>query len=164
MSSIKGYSEGKSQSLVTPPKTEVGTIGWIRHNLFSTPLNTLLTCLGLWFLWIVLPPLFEWMFLDSIWVASSRKECWDKMRVPEGAACWAFIGDRLNLFTYGFYPENFRWRVNLSFLLLILAITPVLYDKMPKRKPTRIGVPIINTPGRIISRKAALVEIETHSL
>jgi general L-amino acid transport system permease protein len=56
------------------------------------------------------------------------------MAAPGAGACWAFIDDRLALFTYGFYPEPLRWRVNLSFVLLILAIIPVLYEKMPGRK------------------------------
>ena len=116
-----------------PPRSEVGVLGWVRHNLLSTPLNVVMTLLAIWFLWSVIPPLFEWIFLDSIWTAESRKECWDKMEVPEDAACWAFIKNRLGLFVYGFYPAPLRWRVNLSFVLLIMAIVPVLYDKMPGR-------------------------------
>ena len=34
-------------------------------------------------------------------------------------ACWAFIGHRFELFVYGFYPADERWRVNLSFILMI---------------------------------------------
>ena len=67
-------------------------------------------------------------------MADSRKECWAKMEVPEGAACWAFIKDRLGLFVYGFYPMDQRWRVDLSFILLICAIFCVLYEKLPGRK------------------------------
>jgi len=36
-------------------------------------------------------------------------------------------------FTYGFYPLEERWRVNLTFLLFVVALLPVLWDKMPKR-------------------------------
>ena len=56
------------------------------------------------------------------------------MEVPEGAACWAFVKSRLQLFIYGFYPQAERWRVQLSFVLLIFAILPVLYDKLPGRR------------------------------
>ena len=56
------------------------------------------------------------------------------MEVPEGAACWAFIKGRVNLFIYGFYPVDERWRVDVSFVLLALAIVPVLYDRLPGRK------------------------------
>ena len=56
------------------------------------------------------------------------------MAEPEGAACWAFVQRRLELFTYGFYPVELRWRPNLAFLMLIVALVPVLYDKTPYRK------------------------------
>ncbi len=127
------YEAGQHPEL-PPPRSEVGVLGWVKHNLFSSPLNTVMTLLAIWFLWLLIPPMFEWMVLDAIWTADSRKECWDKMEVPEGAACWAFIANRLQLFIYGFYPEASRWRVNLSFVLLIMAIVPVLYDNMPGRK------------------------------
>ena len=105
-----------------PPRSEIGLLGWLRKNLFSSLSNTILTVVAIGFLLWLLPPLFEWAILDSIWMADSRKECWAKMEVPEGAACWAFIKDRLGLFVYGFYPMDQRWRVDLSFILLICAI------------------------------------------
>ena len=117
-----------------PPRSEIGLLGWLRKNLFSSLSNTILTVVAIGFLLWLLPPLFEWAILDSIWMADSRKECWTKMEVPEGAACWAFIKDRLGLFVYGFYPMDQRWRVDLSFILLICAIVCVLYEKLPGRK------------------------------
>jgi general L-amino acid transport system permease protein len=56
------------------------------------------------------------------------------MSSPGSGACWAFIKDRVALFTYGFYPPELRWRVNISFVLLALAVVPVLYEKLPYRK------------------------------
>ena len=117
-----------------PPASTVGVIGWLRKNLFSSPLNILLTVLGVGVLWFTVPPIFEWVFIESVWVAESRANCWDQMTSPGAGACWGFIKNRLNLFIYGFYPEPERWRVNLSFLMLLLAIIPVLYDKTPARK------------------------------
>ena len=117
-----------------PPIRTTGIVAWARENLFSSPLNIVLTLLGLWLLYAIVPPAVEWAFIDSVWTAESRTECWDKMEVPEEAACWAFIKGRLNLFVYGFYPATERWRVNLSFVLLVFAILPVLYDKLPGRR------------------------------
>ncbi len=129
----QAYEAGRHPEL-PPPRSEVGILGWLKHNLFSSPFNVVLTLLVVWFLWSVIPPLFEWLVLNSVWTADTRKECWDRMAVPEDGACWAFIKGRIRLFIYGFYPHPLRWRVNLSFVLLLLAIVPVLYDKMPGRK------------------------------
>ncbi|MDD9984104.1 MAG: amino acid ABC transporter permease [Gammaproteobacteria bacterium] len=127
------YAPGTHPDL-PPPKRTTGVVGWVHKNLLSSPLNIALTLIGLWFLYLVVPPSLEWAFLKSIWTAETRNECWAKMEVPEEAACWAFIKGRLNLFIYGFYPVDERWRVNLSFVLLVFAILPVLYDKLPGRR------------------------------
>ncbi len=129
----QNYETGQHPDL-PPPLSEVGILGWLKHNLFSSPLNTVMTILAIWFLWAFIPPVLDWMLFDAVWSADSRKECWALMEEPEGAACWAFIKSRFSLFIYGFYPEASRWRVDLSFVLLVLAVLPVLVDKMPGRK------------------------------
>ncbi len=128
-----GYAPGTHPDL-PPPLRTTGIIGWARTNLFSSAFNVVLTLIGVWFLASIIPPVVEWAFVKSVWVADSRVECWGKMEVPEGAACWAFIKGRVNIFIYGFYPVEERWRVNVSFVLLVLAILPVLYDRLPGRK------------------------------
>ena len=117
-----------------PPRRTTGVVGWVYKNLLSSPLNIALTVFGIYLLYLIVPPMVEWALLKSIWTAENRNECWGKMEVPEEAACWAFIKGRINLFIYGFYPVAERWRVDLSFVLLVFAILPVLYDKLPGRK------------------------------
>ena len=129
----KEYVPGKHPDLPPPVKT-TGLIAWAKQNLFSSPLNTILTLLSVWFLWTIIPPFFEWAAFNSIWTAGNRQECWDQMSSPGAGACWAFIENRFSLFTYGFYPAHLQWRVNLSFVMLVLALIPVLYEKMPYRK------------------------------
>ena len=127
------YAPGTHPDLPPPVRT-TGIIGWTRKNLFSSPLNTFLTFLAAMLLWKTIPPLIEWSFINSISTADSREQCWSQMSSPGEGACWAFIKDRAALFTYGFYPPELRWRVNISFVLLALAVVPVLYEKLPKRK------------------------------
>lgn len=112
-----------------PPASAYGPVHWIKVNLFGTVTNTGLTLLVMYLLWLVIPFLAEWMYFDAAFVGESRKDC----RAVAGGACWAFIGERLTLFIYGFYPVDQRWRVDLTFVLLIAALVPVLYDGMPKR-------------------------------
>ena len=35
---------------------------------------------------------------------------------------------------YGFYPRDEVWRVNLSYIMLAVAVVPLLFDKFPFRK------------------------------
>jgi len=132
-STNNNFLPGTHPDLPPPVKTK-GLLAWIRINLFSSPFNTVLTLLGIWLLWEIIPPLFEWSVLNSVYGANSRAECWDQMVHPAAGACWALIKSRLSLFTYGFYPETLRWRVDICFVMLALALIPVLYEKLPKRK------------------------------
>jgi len=122
------YPPGTHPSL-PPPASEVGPIHWIRVNLFGSVTNSLLTLLAIYLLYKTIPPLIHWMFVDAAYTGASRNECLEKA----GGACWAFIGSRLQLFIYGFYPEPERWRVDLSAILLLAALVPVLYDRVPHR-------------------------------
>ena len=127
------FEPGKHPDWPAPVST-TGPIAWMRENLFSSPLNVILTVLIAWVLWSIIPPVIEWAFVDAVWSAEDRNDCWAQMEEPEGAACWAFIQSRFSLFVYGFYPEAERWRANLSFVLLVLFLVPILWDKAPYRK------------------------------
>ena len=111
-----------------PPVSTVGIVGWMRQNLFSSPFNTALTLLTLYLLYSVVPPLFEWAFIDSLLQGESNKDC----RGIEGA-CWVLVPKRFWQYIYGFYPEAERWRVNLTFILFCLNLFPVLSDRVPGR-------------------------------
>jgi general L-amino acid transport system permease protein len=128
-----GYLPGTHPDL-PPPSSVHGPIHWIRANLFGSVIDTALTLLAVYFLYSAITFLVGWMFVDAAFVGESRKDC----RAVADGACWAFIGNRLSLFIYGFYPEPERWRVDLSFVLLILAIVPVLFDRMPLRSKALI--------------------------
>ena len=117
-----------------PPVNTTGPMAWMRINLFSSPLNTALTFLSLLILWTVAPPFLDWAILESIWSATDRKDCWAKMPNPREGACWAFIRGSFEFFVYGWYPDTEKWRVNLSFILLILAIVGVLKERIPGKK------------------------------
>ena len=123
-----GYLPGTHPDL-KPPKSVHGPVHWVKVNLFGSVTNTALTLLVVYFLYSIIPILAEWIYFDAAFEGESRKDC----RAVAQGACWAFIDERLSLFIYGFYPVEERWRVDLSFLLLILALVPVLYDNMPHR-------------------------------
>ena len=58
-----------------PPVTQTGPIGWVRENLFSGWLNTLLTLGSIAvILWIV-PAIWTWAVSHAIWYADSLEEC-----------------------------------------------------------------------------------------
>jgi len=114
------------------PSRDIGVIGWIRANLFSSWVNTLLTLLGLYLIWLIVPPLIDWAIISADWTGESRADC-----TREGA-CWVFIQTRLSQFMYGFYPTELRWRVDAAALLAILGAAPLFFRQMPHK--VRYGV------------------------
>ncbi len=120
-----------------PPLASTGVIGWLRENLFAGPLNTVLTVVSVAAVALFLPQFVDWAFLKGVWTASSLSECREIIAAAHGegarGACWAVIDERFNQFLFGFYPSDQYWRPILAFLLLGVAIAPVLFDKLPYR-------------------------------
>ena len=116
-----------------PPLTEAGVVGWLRKNLFSGIINIVLTILcALLIAWIV-PPLVKFLLIDAVWDGSSRADCLTGPDRPEVGACWAFVIDRINFFTYGFYPISERWRVDIFFVLLAVGVVWMAWLDAPRR-------------------------------
>lgn len=123
------YEVGKHPDL-QPPRTTVGVVGWIRANLLSSWSNALLTVVALTVIGYVVTGLYGWSFARATFVGESRFDC------TGGGACWALISVRFNQFIYGFYPVQSRWRVNLTVILMFVAMWPVLFANAPFRRYT----------------------------
>jgi general L-amino acid transport system permease protein len=96
------------------------TIRWVRRNLFSSVSNTILTILVVGLLGLIVPPTFDWMITHATWAGETKGAC------TGDGACWTFIKVRLANFSYGTYPPDGRWRINLVGALLVLFAYPVL--------------------------------------
>ena len=51
------------------------------------------------------------------------------MAIAAGGACWVFIRVRFAQFVYGFYPEDQRWRVNLVWVIAVVASWPLFLKR-----------------------------------
>ena len=56
-----------------PPIREAGAVRWLRMNLFSGPVNTVLTIVGILIVWFLVGHLWDW-FAHSVWNAGSLAE------------------------------------------------------------------------------------------
>lgn len=118
-----------------PPVQEAGVVRWLRKNLFSGPVNSALTIVGLLIVWFLVNHFWNW-FAHSIWNAGSLSECRQIIteRWGEGStgACWAVVRERWMQFTFGFYPSELYWRPTMAFGLLFVALAPVLFSESRK--------------------------------
>jgi len=101
---------------IKPPVTQVGAIGWIRTNLFKGWFNSILTLITVYILWVIIPPMIRWAFIDSLWF-STGEEC----KQIDGA-CWSIIPTNLRFILFGFYPYDQQWRPLVAMVLLIALL------------------------------------------
>jgi general L-amino acid transport system permease protein len=106
-----------------PPSKVFGPVAWMRANMFSSCLNTLLTLLALYLIYLIVPPILHWAILDANWVGTTRADC-----TKEGA-CWVFIQQRFGQFMYGYYPPELRWRVDLAVCLAVIGVAPLFISR-----------------------------------
>jgi general L-amino acid transport system permease protein len=115
----------------TPPSSQVGAVRWLRENLFSSPLNAMLTLLGVLTVYFLIVHLGPW-FKNSIWNANSLSQCREILAGDSGA-CWGVIKDRWHQLLFGFYPQESYWRPVLTFVLMIVAVAPILFAVVPRK-------------------------------
>lgn len=140
------FSRKEMLPALPPPITERGAVKWVRENLFSSPLNIVLTVLGvLVIFWLIKSSLPWW--LNSVWNASSLSECRQIVaaNAGEGAtgACWAMIRQWWGAFIFGFYPPDQWWRPISAFGLLFCALVPVLFAGQRRNLTIVIGAVLI---------------------
>lgn len=80
----------RSVPRLPPPRQDRGALGWLRHNLFRTWRDSLLT--------VVIAAIGAWV-------------TWQILAWALGSARWGVITQNLRLFLIGLYPADEAWRV-----------------------------------------------------
>jgi len=115
-----------------PPASETGIVKWMRENLFSSVTNSILTLAALYTVYSILSGSMPWI-LGGIWQAPSLQAC-REILAGDSAGCFAVLTERWHQLIFGFkYPQEAYWRPTLAFVLLIVAVAPVLFANLPRR-------------------------------
>ncbi len=112
----------EKRTTMAPPLSETSTLGWMRKHFFSSVFNSLLTIVTLFIIYITVKGLWVWGIADAVWVADSRRGCFD---ISADGACWAGVIAWLDSIFYGRYPRGELWRINLGLFLLFLWMAPL---------------------------------------
>lgn len=91
-----------------PPRTEVGILGWIKHNLFGSWIDSILTIVSFGLLYAVLIPSVRWAFTEANWRA---------------------VTTNILILIHGPYPQtqNHRVFIAVGILLLLGLISVFVY-------------------------------------
>ena len=82
----------------------------VNNNIFNAGLTLLIIFLAL----LATPPALNWMILDATISGDTKEAC-----VGSEGACWTYIKVWFRRFMYGMYPNDFHWRINTAFIILI---------------------------------------------
>jgi general L-amino acid transport system permease protein len=98
-----------------PVKTE-GIVAWCKFNLFNdwkTATGTLL--IGAILLALV-PRLFQWAFINAVWVADHE------LCHAASGACWGVVREKFRFILFGRYPFDEHWRALICTVVLLALI------------------------------------------
>ncbi len=85
----------------------------INKNINTNNFNAILSLLIIFVIIKSIPPLMSWFVIDASFAGDSKDVC------TGSGACWTYIKVWLRRFMYGMYPNEFQWRVNIAFILLV---------------------------------------------
>lgn len=89
------------------------SLSWMRANLFSSPLNTVITLVCIYVIWQLVGMIVNWGIINASFSAD-RGAC----EQFEGA-CWAYIPANFRFIIFGIYPEGEQWRSLLGSAMLL---------------------------------------------
>lgn len=115
------------------PIAVTGAMGFLRTRLFNSPFNIALTVVSALLLWFTIIPTVRFLLIDAVWQGSDRTACLDVNAGHPVGACWPFVQAKFGQFIYGFYPQDQRWRANLTFALGALLLLPLLIPRAPAK-------------------------------
>lgn len=117
------------------PSSQVGIVHWMRDNLFSSWLNAFLTLAAIYVVYVLASTIGPW-FARSVWTGSSLAECRATIAATYGegksGACFAVISERWQQILFGFYPRELYWRPTLTLVLMLVALGPILFSRVPR--------------------------------
>ena len=114
------------------PSTETGAVKWLQDNLFPTWANGLLTIVSLYVIYLIVTATTPWL-VNGLWNTESLAACREVLDGATGA-CFSVLTERWNQLLFGFkYPPDQYWRPTLAFVLMFVALAPVLFFDLPRK-------------------------------
>jgi general L-amino acid transport system permease protein len=102
---------------------------WARENLFSSWGNAALSVVAVAAILFVAWHALDWALLRAVFSGTDGSTCGK----PDAGACWPFITHKLGLFMYGRYPVSEHWRVDLTYVLALAGLVPLMIPRMPHK-------------------------------
>jgi len=86
----------------------------LNKNINTSNFNAALSVSIILLIMFALPPLLDWFIFDANIAGDTKEAC------TGGGACWVYIKVWFNRFMYGMYPNSEQWRINVTFIAVLL--------------------------------------------
>lgn len=100
---------------------------WLYQNLFSSWSNACLTLLGGALAYWVIAGFLDWAVWHAVYAGTDGSAC----NAAGAGACWPFVTAKFQIFMYGRYPTEEIWRVNLTYILALAGLVPLMLPGVP---------------------------------
>ncbi|MDC0150793.1 amino acid ABC transporter permease [Candidatus Pelagibacter sp.] len=94
--------------------TGIKQLDLFNKNINTNNFNAILSLLIIFVIIKSMPPLLSWFVVDASFAGDSKDVC------TGSGACWTYIKVWMRRFMYGMYPNVEQWRINLSFIALVI--------------------------------------------
>jgi len=92
----------------------IKTLDSLNKNINTSNFNAVLSVSIILLIIFGVPPLLNWLIFDATIVGDTKEAC------TGGGACWVYIKVWFNRFMYGMYPNEEQWRVNVTFIAVLV--------------------------------------------
>ena len=89
----------------------------LNKNINTSNFNAALSVSIILLIIFALPPLLNWLIFDANIAGDTKETC------TGGGACWVYIKIWFNRFMYGMYPNAEQWRVNITFIAVLVFMS-----------------------------------------
>ena len=96
--------------------TGIKKLDLLNKNINTNNFNAGLSFSIILLLLFSIPPLLNWFIFDANISGNTKEAC------TGGGACWVYIKVWFNRFMYGMYPNAEQWRVNATFVIVLLLM------------------------------------------
>ena len=86
----------------------------LNKNINTSNFNAVLSTCIILLVIFALPPLLNWFIFDANIAGDTKEAC------TGGGACWVYIKVWFNRFMYGMYPNAEQWRINITFIAVLI--------------------------------------------
>jgi len=89
----------------------------LNKNINTSNFNAVLSTCIILLVIFALPPLLNWFIFDANIAGNTKEAC------TGGGACWVYIKVWFNRFMYGMYPNAEQWRINVTFIAVLVFMS-----------------------------------------